>query len=189
MGQSANFYHNARIKNNFKFLSTVNFFLKRHSVSILSLKERNFKFHARHSAKKREYEYVILNRTAKLTIDNNRAWLVKKKLDIKKMKKGLLFLIGTHDFSSFRSSSCSAKSPVRTISNAKIIKRGERIIIKFISKSFLQTQIRSMIGCLKYVGENKWRPNKSKEIILSRSRKKCAPLAPALGLYLKKITY
>ena len=83
MGQSANFYHNARIKNNFKFLSTVNFFLKRYSVSILSLKERNLKFHARHSAKKREYEYVILNRTAKLTIDNNRAWLVKK-LDIKK---------------------------------------------------------------------------------------------------------
>ena len=82
-GQSANFYHNEEIKNSFKFLTTVNFFLNRYSISILSLKKRNSKFHARHSAKKREYEYIILNRTAKPSFDVDRAWLVKQKLNLK----------------------------------------------------------------------------------------------------------
>ena len=188
-GQSANFYHKEEIKNFFKFLSTANFFLSKYSVSILSLKKKNLTFHARHSAKKREYEYVILNRTAKPSVDDNRVWLVKKKLNLDEMKKAAKYFIGKHNFSAFRSSSCTAKSPIRTINNLKITKRGDKIIIKILSKSFLQKQVRSMVGCLKFVGENKWNALKIKKVILSKQRKNCAPPAPAQGLFLKKIYY
>lgn len=189
IGQSANFYTKSEIKNEYKFLSTVNFFLKKYAISVLSLKKKNFKFHARHSAKKREYEYVIINRLAKPVIDFNRGWLINKNLDIKEMKKAIKYFIGTHDFSAFRSSSCTAASPIRTIKSANIIKKGDKIFIKFISKSFLQKQVRSMVGCLKYVGERKWNSSKIKKIIKSKRRSSCAPPAPAEGLFLKKVFY
>jgi len=187
--QSANFFFINKIEDKFKFLNTINYFLKKNSISILNLKKRNKKFHARHSAKKRLYEYIICNRTGNLTIDKNRSWLVKKKLDLKKMKKAIIYFYGTHNFSAFRAASCSAKSPIRTISKVNIKKEGDKIITSFESKSFLQKQVRSMVGCLKYVGENKWKPEKIKLIISSKKRKLCAPPAPACGLYLKKVIY
>ena len=187
--QSANFYTKIKINDEFKFLNTVNFFLKNTLISIISLKKRDKNFHARHSAKKRSYEYIILNRIGELTINKNRVWLVKKLLDIKKMKKGISYLKGTHNFSAFRASSCSAKSPIKKISKVNIKKIKDKIIITFESKSFLQKQVRSMVGCLKYVGEKKWKPSKIKSIINSKKRKLCAPPAPAEGLYLKKVTY
>ena len=188
-GQSANFYHKEEIKNVFKFLSTVNFFLGKYSISILSLKKRNLLFHARHSAKKREYEYIILNRVAKPSYDVDRAWLVKKKLNLKSMKEGAKYFEGKHDFTAFRSSSCSAKSPIRTINDLKILKKKDKIFINIISRSFLQKQVRSIVGCLKLVGEDKWRPNKIKQVILLKKRKNCPPPAPAKGLFLKKVFY
>ncbi len=188
-GQSANFFTTNEIKNSFKFLSTINFFLSKYSISVLSIKRRSLKFHARYSAKKRQYEYIILNRIAKASIDDDRVWLVKKKLDLKKMKEGISFFFGTHDFSALRSSACNAKNPKRTISLAKIIKKNDKIFIKFESKSFLQKQVRSMVGCLKYVGECKWKPLKIKKILLSKNRNQCAPPAPSQGLFLKKIIY
>jgi tRNA pseudouridine38-40 synthase len=187
--QSANFYTKIKINDEFKFLNTVNFFLKNTLISIISLKKRDKNFHARHSAKKRSYEYIILNRIGELTINKNRVWLVKKLLDIKKMRKGISYLKGTHNFSAFRASSCSAKSPIKKISKVNIKKIKDKIIITFESKSFLQKQVRSMVGCLKYVGEKKWKPSKIKSIINSKKRKLCAPPAPAEGLYLKKVTY
>ena len=99
IAQSANFFYEKKISNNFKFLSTVNYFLRNHSISILHLKKRSSSFHARRSAKRRQYEYIIINRAAKLVIDSERAWLVKKKLDIKEMKKAIKYFLGTHDFS------------------------------------------------------------------------------------------
>ena len=187
--QSANFYTKIKINDEFKFLNTVNYFLKNTLISIISLKKRDKNFHARHSAKKRSYEYIILNRIGELTINKNRVWLVKKLLDIKKMRKGISYLKGTHNFSAFRASSCSAKSPIKKISKVNIKKIKDKIIITFESKSFLQKQVRSMVGCLKYVGEKKWKPSKIKSIINSKKRKLCAPPAPAEGLYLKKVTY
>ncbi len=189
LGQSANFYLKYKIKNKFKFLSSANYFLRKHEISIIDIKIRNFKFHARHSAKNREYEYVILNRLAKPCIDHNRVWLVVKILDLDKMKKAISYFVGTHDFSAFRSSSCTAKSPLRTINFAKIQKKGNKIFITFKSKSFLQKQVRSMVGCLKYVGEKKWSPYKINQIIKSKKRASCAPPAPPQGLFLKKIYY
>ncbi len=188
-GQSANFHVKNEIKNFYKILSTINFFLKNQSISVLSIKRRSLKFHARHSVKKKQYEYIILNRTAKPSIDDYRAWLVKKKLNLKKMNKGISFFKGTHNFSAFRSSSCSAKNPIRSISYTKIVKKKDKIFIKFESKSFLQKQVRSMVGCLKYVGESRWKPEKIKEILKLKKRAYCAPPAPPEGLYLKKVFY
>ena len=189
LGQSANFYFHAKINDYKKFLSSVNFFLKKCTISIIKIKSKNLKFHARHSAKKRRYEYLILNRIAKPSIDQDRVWFVKKKLDFIKMKKAIIFFLGTHNFSAFRASSCSAKSPIRTINQASITKKNDKIFINFVSKSFLQKQVRSMVGCLKYVGENKWSPNKIRQLIKSKKRDQCAPPAPPEGLFLKKIYY
>ena len=104
------------------------------------------------------------------------------------MKKAASYLVGTHN-SNFRASSCSAKSPIRTINKAMIKKKGDKIFIQFESKSFLQKQVRSMVGCLKFIGENKWSTIKIKELIKSRNRKSCAPPAPAQGLFLKRVYY
>ena len=187
--QSANFYLDKKIDNKKKAISSINFFLNKFQISVIDLKKKDLNFHARFSARKRIYEYFIVNEGNKLSIYDNRAWLVRKRLDIKKMKRALNFLIGTHDFSSFRASSCGADSPVRTITKANIIKKDSKIIINFVSKSFLQQQVRSMVGCLKYVGENKWTLNHFKKVLKSRKRKLCAPPAPPQGLYLKKVIY
>jgi len=187
--QSANFIFKNKIKDNFKFLNTINYFLKNNSISIINLKKRNLNFHARHSAKKRCYQYIIFNRIGKLSINANRSWLIKKKLDLKKIKKAINYLKGKHNFSAFRASSCSAKSPIKTITKAEIKKKQDKIMITFESKSFLQKQVRSMVGCLKYVGEKKWKPEKIKLIINLKKRKLCAPPAPPEGLYLKRVFY
>ena len=105
------------------------------------------------------------------------------------MKKGANYFIGTHDFSAFRSSKCSANSPIRKISKFKIKKEKDKIIFQIESKSFLQKQVRSMVGCLKYVGEGKWKPEKIKQILKLKKRAYCAPPAPSEGLYLKKVFY
>jgi tRNA pseudouridine38-40 synthase len=88
-----------------------------------------------------------------------------------------------------RAASCTAKSPIKTITRAMIKKKKDKIIILFESKSFLQKQIRSMVGCLKYVGEKKWKPEKIKSVIKLKKRELCAPPAPPEGLYLEKVFY
>ena len=189
IGQSANFFLNEKIKNKIRSLSTINFYLKKYPISILDLKRKNLNFHARFSAKKRLYEYLIINRKSKLSVDNGKAWLVKKKLDLKAMKKSIKILIGIHDFSTFRSSSCGAKTPVRKMIKASIVKTNNKIIFKFESQSFLQQQVRSMVGCLKYVGDNKWTIKKFQNVFKSKKRVFCAPPSPPEGLYLKKVFY
>ena len=97
--------------------------------------------------------------------------------------------MGTHDFSIFRASSCSAKSPIKKMNSIKIKKKGDKIFIRFSSKSFLQNQVRSMVGCLKYLSTNRWSFNYFKTIFQLKKRIKCAPPAPACGLYLFNIKY
>tara|TARA_B100000579_G_C22541722_1_gene715537 strand:+ start:98 stop:496 length:399 start_codon:yes stop_codon:yes gene_type:complete len=132
---------------------------------------------------------MIVNRKNYLVLDKNRAWLVKKKLNIHSMKKAIKLFIGTHDFNAFRSSSCGAKSPIRTIEKSTLIKKGDKILITFSSKSFLQHQVRSMVGCLKVIGEGKWNIDNLKTLLKSKKRSICAPPAPSSGLYLYKVTY
>ena len=189
LGQSANFMVNQEIKNKYKFLNSINFFLKKKSISIIKINKKKINFHARHSVKKKLYKYVILNRSTCSPIYSDRAWLIKNKLDLSLMKKGIKYYLGTHNFSTMRSASCVAKSPIRTISKAVIKKKSDKIYIYFESKSFLQKQVRSMVGCLKYVGEKKWRPEKIKLVLKLKKRQSCAPPAPPEGLYLEKVFY
>ena len=187
--QSAHFKTKNNINNIGIFLNAVNFFLKKHPVSILNIHKRSNNFHARHSAKERVYKYFIINRTSSLAIDKNKAWHIKKKLDVKLMKKGATILKGTHNFTTFRASNCQAKSPIRTLKKPLIIKSKNKIIFTFQSKSFLQQQVRSMVGSLKYLGEGKWNLKDFKKAFKSKKRSMCAPPAPAHGLYLVKVKY
>ena len=118
-----------------------------------------------------------------------REWHLIKNLDIDIMKKGAKKFLGTHDFSTYRSSSCDATNPIKTIKKFTIKKNKTLISIEIVSKSFLKSQVRSMVGCLKYLGEKKWTLNKFEKVLKSKNRNLCAPLAPPHGLYLKKITY
>ena len=188
-GQSANFYCAKEIKDKYKFLGSINFFLRRNLISIINLTSKKLNFHARHNVKKKTYKYIILNRFTSSPLHQNRSWVIKKKLNFNNMKKGIKYFLGLHDFTSMRASSCSAKNPQRTITKAQVSKKKDKIIINFESKSFLQKQVRSMVGCLKYVGENKWKPEKIKFVLKSGKRELCAPPAPPDGLYLEKVFY
>lgn len=188
--QSGHFILQFKIKNRFKFLNSINFFLRKKKISILNIKERDKNFHSRFSAKKRIYKYIIINRISPLSLDFNRGWLIKNKLDVNLMKKGSKLLLGTQNFSMFRSSSCGSKSAIKTIDSIKITKkRNGKIIFYFKSKSFLQQQVRSMVGCLKLIGEKKLTLKQFSKFINLQKRANCAPPAPPEGLYLKKIFY
>ena len=187
--QSAHFKVEQIIKNKKIFLKSLNFFLKKHLISVLDIKKRTSTFHARFSAKKRTYKYFIKNRTSPLSLEKDKAWHVRKKLNLDLMTKGAKILKGTKDFSTYRASSCTAKNPVRSLNEVKIKNIKDKIEISFSSRSFLQQQVRSMVGCLKYLGEKKWTLKKFKQVMLSKKRANCAPPAPAHGLYLFKVTY
>ena len=105
------------------------------------------------------------------------------------MKKALKLFLGTHNFNAFRSTSCGAKSPVRTIERSTLTKKGDKILITFSSRSFLQHQVRSMVGCLKVIGEGKWNVGNLKILFKLKKRSLCAPPAPSKGLYLYKVIY
>jgi len=188
-GQKANFKIEKKIENERKFIDTINFFLKNSSISVLNLKKKNLSFNARHSAKERTYTYCIINRVAPLTLDKNSAWHIKKRIDLNLLKKGGKILEGRHDYSTFRASSCSAISPIKKINSVKIKKIDNKIFITFKSKSFLQNQVRSMVGCLEKLSTNKWSLQKFKNVFKSKKRSDCAAPAPAHGLFLKKIRY
>ena len=189
LGQSAHFASKSKIDNKFLFLNSINFFLLKKKISILKINEKKINFHARYSAKKRVYKYVIINRSAPLSLEFNRAWHIKSILNFEVIKKAAKLLEGNKDFSTFRSSSCNSKSPNKTLDEAIVKKSRKKIIIIFKSKSFLQQQVRSMVGCLKFIGEGKWNLKKFKYIIKSKKRSNCAPPAPAHGLYLSKVYY
>jgi tRNA pseudouridine38-40 synthase len=172
-----------------KFLPGLNQHIGNKPITVLKIKKINKKFHARFDAKKRTYQYIIINRTSPLTLQKNKAWHIRNKLDIKAMEKGAKLLLGTHDFSTFRASSCGAKSPIKTMEAISIKKNRDKITLKFVSKSFLQHQVRSMVGCIKYLGDGKWNFNDFEKSFKSKNRLKCAPPAPACGLYLTNIKY
>ena len=187
--QSAHFDTQEKIINIPNLIISLNFFLNKKQISILKIKKKNLNFHARYSAKKRTYKYLIRNNLSPSVINKNREWHIINILDIEILRKGAKKFVGTHDFSTFRASNCNAKSPIRTIYKVKVTKNKSSIEIKFVSKSFLKSQIRSMVGCLKYLAERKWTLKKFDRVFKSKNRNNCAPLAPPCGLYLEKISY
>ena len=187
--QSAHFDCKNKIDKIDRFLKSINHFLNKDGIAILKIKKRDKNFHARFSAKMRVYNYVLINRISGPVLDENRGWHIIKDLDLELMRKSAKKLIGTIDFSTFRKSSCRAKSPIKTMKLVKIKSTKNKIEIEFRSQSFLQQQVRSMVGCLKYVGEKKWTIKKFVNIINSKKRALCAPPAPPQGLYLTRVIY
>ena len=133
--------------------------------------------------------FILIAIFSFLNFQNENNQIIKKKINLELMKKGAKILEGTHDFSVFRASSCSSKSPVKKMHTIKISKNKGKIRIKFSSKSFLQNQVRSMVGCLKYVSTGKWSVSDFKKAFKSKKRSHCAPPAPACGLYLFNVRY
>jgi len=187
--QSAHFDCKNKIVQTSRFLKSINHFLNKDGVTILKIRKRNNNFHARFSAKMRIYKYIIINRISRPVLDKDKSWHVMKKLDLAAMKKGAKKLIGTKDFSTFRASSCRAKSPIKTIKLVKIRSSKNKIEIEFRSQSFLQQQVRSMVGCLKFIGEKKWSLKRFESVMRSKKRILCAPPAPPEGLFLFRIIY
>jgi len=188
LAQVAHFDLKKKIKKK-SLLPAINQNIRNKSVTILKINKVKKKFHARYDAKRRTYLYLIINRQSPLALHKNKAWHIRKNLNIKSMKKGAKILLGTHNFSTYRAASCGAKSPVKTMEKILIKKNKDKISLQFTSRSFLQQQVRSMVGCLKFLGEGKWNLNDFKISLRSKNRSKCAPPAPACGLYLKQISY
>ena len=187
--QSTHFDCKNEISNLIKFLKSINHFLNDQGIAITKIKKRNNKFHSRFSAKQRVYKYIIFNQISAPVIEEKRGWHVRKPLDVRIIKKGAKKLIGTFDYSTFRSSSCHAKSPIRTIKSIKVRSIKNKIEIEFKSQSFLQQQVRSMVGCLKYLGEKKWDLKTFDKVFKSKKRVLCAPPAPPEGLFLARVIY
>jgi len=188
LAQVAHFDLKKKIKKK-SLLPAINQNIGNKSVTVLKINKVNKKFHARFDAKKRTYLYLIINRQSPLALQKNKAWHIRKKLNVKSMKKGAKLLLGTHNFSTYRAASCGAKSPIRTMQKILIKKNKDKIILQFTSRSFLQQQVRSMVGCIKYLGEGRWNLKDFKNSFMSKKRSECAPPAPACGLYLKEIGY
>ena len=146
-------------------------------------------FHARFSAKGRRYLYRILNRRSPAALDRGRVWHVKAPLDAEAMDGAARLLVGHHDFTTFRDMACQAKSPFKTLDEARVWRKGEEVRLEFASRSFLHRQVRSMTGSLAEVGAGRWSAEDLQAALQARDRKACGQVAPADGLYLMAVAY
>jgi len=158
-------------------------------VSVLAAEKTAPDFHARYSAVGRVYIYRITNRRAPLVIDKNRSWPVVVPLDVEKMREGAAYLLGHHDFTSFRAVKCQAKSPLKTLDRLDIRQEGENIFFYTEARSFLHHQVRNMVGTLKMVGDGHLGEDAGGGGRGGGGGGGGGPTAPACGLYLSKIMY
>ena len=163
--------------------------LRPHPVAVVAVEKAADSFHARFSAKRRQYLYRIVNRRADLTLERNRAWRVPRPLDAAAMHAAAQRLIGRHDFTTFRAAECQAKSPVKTLDRLDVARDGEEVHVHASARSFLHHQVRSMVGSLVVVGEGKWSADDLAAALAARSRADCGPVAPPEGLYLVGVDY
>jgi tRNA pseudouridine38-40 synthase len=167
----------------------LNFHLRPQPVAVLAAELVAPDFDARFSAIKRHYLYRIVNRRADLTLDLNRAWRVPRPLDSVAMHTAAQKLIGKHDFTTFRSTECQAKSPAKTLDRLDVARDGDEVRITAAARSFLQHQVRSMVGSLVHVGEGKWSVDDLSAALAARDRSACGQVAPPQGLYLVRVDY
>ena len=164
----------------------INFHLDNSKVAIVSCEAIDSNFHARFDAKSRSYLYRIINRESKICLDANRVWWIRAPLDIDAMREAAKYLIGEHDFSSFRASGCQAKSPVKNIMEINI---SNDIEIYIKANSFLYHMVRNIVGSLVMVGRGDWKPSDIDIILRECDRTKAGPTAPAHGLYFFNVDY
>jgi tRNA pseudouridine38-40 synthase len=167
----------------------LNFHLKPHPVAVLSAEAVPADFHARFSATGRRYIYRIVNRRARLALAAGRAWLVPAPLDTARMQAAAQRLVGHHDFTSFRSAACQARSPLKTLDRLDVCRVGEEIRIEAAARSFLHNQVRIMVGTLKLAGEGRWTAADVDAALAARDRERGGPTAPPDGLYLVEVRY
>jgi tRNA pseudouridine38-40 synthase len=167
----------------------INFHLRPGLVAVLAAERAAPDFDARFSAVMRHYSYRIVNRRADLTLDQFRAWRVPRSLDAETMHAAAQRLIGRHDFTTFRAAECQAKSPVKTLDRLDVARDCEEIRIAASARSFLQHQVRSMVGSLVHVGEGKWTGEDLAAALAARDRIACGQVAPPQGLYLVRVDY
>ena len=178
-------------------IHALSYHVKPYPIAITKAAEVSENFHARFSARKRYYNYLFLVRNVPQIFNKYRFWNIKNTLDIPKMQDASSYLIGTHDFQTFRSSICQAKSSVKTIDKIEINSTlghmfnvdEEVISIRIEARSFLHNQVRSIVGSLFKIGNKSWSVKKMKEILELKDRKACGPVAPPEGLYLEKVDY
>jgi tRNA pseudouridine38-40 synthase len=167
----------------------LNAHLRPYPVAVLRAERVAETFDARFSAVRRHYRYRIVNRRADLTFDRGLAWRIPKPLDGAAMHAAAQRLVGRHDFTTFRHAECQAKSPVKTLDRLDVERSGDEIDVVAAARSFLHTQVRSMVGALVLVGEGKWTADDVSAALAARDRAACAPVAPPDGLYLTRVDY
>ena len=173
----------------FRIREALNFHTKPHPVAIVEAAVVPDTFEARFSAVGRHYEYRILNRRGRPALDDFRVWHCPMALDVDAMHAAAQLILGKHDFTTFRSAECQAKSPEKTLDRLDVSREGEMIVVRASAQSFLHSQVRSMVGSLKLVGEGKWTPRDFRAALDARDRSRCGPLAPPEGLYLVRVDY
>lgn len=175
----------------FTILNAVNAHLRLagDGISVVDVVEAEPDFDARFSALRRHYLYRIINRRAHPALEWKRGWWVPKPLDHAAMHSAAQVLVGRHDFTTFRSVQCQAKSPVRTLDRLDVTRAGEIIEIRATAQSFLHNQIRSFAGTLKLAGEGKMSVDDVRQALEARDRKACGPVAPPEGLYFMQVDY
>lgn len=167
----------------------INAHLRPLPVAILSAEKAAADFDARRSAVRRHYLYRIANRRPDLAIERGRAWRVPRRLDHEAMHEAAQRLIGKHDFTTFRSTECQAKSPEKTLDRLDVSRVADEVHIVAVARSFLHNQVRSMVGSLVPVGDGKWSADDVSRALAARDRTACGPVAPPEGLYLVKVDY
>ena len=158
-------------------------------ISILAVEPVADDWHARFSCLGRRYEYRILNRRAPPAVERGKVWHIPSPLDLDAMAEGAAMLVGTHDFTTFRSAQCQSKSPVKSLDRLDIVRDGEHVRFKAAARSFLHHQVRSMVGCLAMVGRGQWSPKDIKTALEARDRAALGLNAPPEGLYFVEAIY
>ncbi|WP_439372783.1 tRNA pseudouridine(38-40) synthase TruA [Bradyrhizobium sp. DASA03120] len=172
-----------------RFRDGLNAHLRPHPIGVLEAEIVPDTFEARFSAVKRHYRYRIVNTRANLALDAGHAWRVPRKLDAEAMHAAAQRLLGKHDFTTFRDTECQAKSPEKTLDQLDVIRDGREIIVITSARSFLHSQVRSMVGSLVWVGEGRWTADDLSAALAARNRTACGIVAPPDGLYLMKVDY
>jgi tRNA pseudouridine38-40 synthase len=167
----------------------LNAHLRPHPVAVLSAEQVAADFDARRSAVRRHYLYRIANRRADLAIERGRAWRVPRQVNADAMHEAAQRLVGKHDFTTFRSTECQAKSPDKTLDRLDVSRAGDEIHVTAVARSFLHNQVRSMVGSLVLVGDGKWSADDLARALAARDRAACGPVAPPDGLYLVRVDY
>jgi tRNA pseudouridine38-40 synthase len=167
----------------------LNAHLRPHPVAVLKAERVADTFDARFSAIRRHYRYRIISRRADLTLERGLAWRIGKPLDGAAMHAAAQRLVGRHDFTTFRHAECQAKSPIKTLDRLDVERSEDEIDLMASARSFLHTQVRSMVGALALVGEGRWTADDVSIALAKCDRAACAPVAPPDGLYLTRVDY